>query len=49
MTQLKKDLVIGSLFLTGIFGFMAGEFIVSTVVFATAATFSNIDATLRRR
>ncbi len=42
MSDLHKDILVGLLFLTGILGFMGGEFIVSTVIFATAAIFSNI-------
>jgi len=42
MNDLKKDILVGLLFMVGIFGFMAGEFIISTVVFASAAIFSNI-------
>ncbi len=46
MTDLQKDVLIGFLFISGILGFMAGEFIVSTVIFATAAIFSNINYNL---
>ncbi len=42
MSNLKKDILVGLLFIVGIFGFTAGEFIISTVVFASAAIFSNI-------
>lgn len=42
MTNLKKDILVGLMFMVGIFGFISGEFIVSTVVFAAAAVFSNI-------
>ena len=42
LTDLKKDLAIGSLFITGIYGFISGAFIVSTVLFGTAAMLSNI-------
>lgn len=42
MSNLNKDISLGILFIIGIFGFMNGSFIVSTVVFATAAVFSNI-------
>ncbi|MEI6270685.1 MAG: hypothetical protein WCP01_17555 [Methylococcaceae bacterium] len=38
----NKDILIGLLFITGILGFISGEFIVSTVLFAGAAIFSNI-------
>jgi len=42
MSQIKKDIAIGSLFITGIWGFISGAFIVSTVMFGAAAMFSNI-------
>ena len=40
--NIYKDIMIGLLFITGIVGFISGEFIVSTVLFAGAAIFSNI-------
>jgi len=42
LTDLKTDLTIGSLFIAGIYGFISGAFIVSTVLFGTAAMLSNI-------
>lgn len=42
MTNFTKDILIGSLFILGVFVFMSGEFIISTVAFASAAIFSNI-------
>jgi len=42
MTDLQKDVLIGLIFASGIFGFISGEYIVSTVLFASAAIFSNI-------
>ena len=42
MSDLNKDISVGVLFIIGIFGFMNGSFIVSTVVFAVAAVFSNV-------
>lgn len=42
MTAFQKDLLIGTLFIVGIFGFISGEFIISTVLFASAAIFSNM-------
>ncbi len=42
MTDLQRDILIGLMFVVGILGFLSGEFIVSTVMFATAAIFSNI-------
>jgi CheY-specific phosphatase CheX len=42
MTNFQRDILIGLMFIIGIFGFIAGEFIISTVVFASAAIFSNM-------
>lgn len=42
MNDLQRDILIGLMFVTGIFGFISGEFVVSTVVFASAAIYSNI-------
>jgi hypothetical protein len=42
MSTLYKDILIGLLFLVGIWGFISGEFIVSTVLFASAAIYSNM-------
>jgi hypothetical protein len=42
MRILYKDILIGLLFTAGIVGFISGEFIVSTVLFAGTAIFSNI-------
>lgn len=46
MTDFHKDIYIGALFLMGLFGFMLGEFIISSALFAIAAISSNI--TLKR-
>ncbi|MDO9139970.1 MAG: hypothetical protein Q7U38_06555 [Methylobacter sp.] len=42
MNDFKRDIVIGLMFVVGILGFISGEFVVSTIMFATAAIFSNI-------
>jgi len=42
MTDLKKDVLIGLMFIAGIWCFISGQFIFSTVLFATAAIYSNI-------
>ncbi len=42
MTDFQKDILIGLMFIVGILGFISGEFIVSTIMFATAAIFTNI-------
>ncbi len=47
MTSLQKDLLIAALFITGIFGFISGAFIISSALFATAAILSNIHLSQR--
>ena len=42
MADLNKDLVIGAFFIAGIWEFISGAFIVSTVLMGAAAMFSNI-------
>ncbi len=42
MTDLQKDIVTGAIFLTGIVGFISGEFIISSTLFATAAISSSL-------
>ncbi|MFZ2726047.1 MAG: hypothetical protein WAX77_07360 [Methylococcaceae bacterium] len=42
MNDFNKDIIIGLLFIIGIWSFISGQFIVSTVLFAGAAIYSNI-------
>ncbi|MBL6987141.1 MAG: hypothetical protein ACU83U_03480 [Gammaproteobacteria bacterium] len=42
MTNIQRDILIGLLFVVGILGFISGEFILSTIMFGTAALFSNV-------
>lgn len=42
MSSLNKDILIGLLFLTGIWSFISGQFIFSTILFAGAAIYSNM-------
>jgi hypothetical protein len=42
MTNKQRDILIGMMFIIGITGFISGEFIVSSVLFASAAIFSNL-------
>lgn len=42
MANLKKGIVLGLLFIAGIGSFISDEFIFSTLLFATAAVYSNI-------
>lgn len=47
MNDFQADVVLGLMFLSGIFGFISGEFIISTVLFASAAIFSNVHVSSR--
>jgi hypothetical protein len=42
MNDFSKDILIGLLFIAGIWSFISGQFIFSTVLFASAAIYSNI-------
>jgi hypothetical protein len=42
MSNLNKDILIGLLFITGIWSFISGQFIFSTVLFAGAAIYTNM-------
>jgi hypothetical protein len=42
MNKLQRDILLGVALITGIFGFISGEFVVSTLVFAFAAIYGNI-------
>ena len=42
MSIYYKDILIGLLILVGVSGFISGEFIISSIVFAAAAIASNI-------
>jgi hypothetical protein len=42
MSTLYRDILIGLLFIIGMWSFVSGEFIISTVLFASAAIFSNV-------
>lgn len=43
MNTFRKDLLIGILFITGLLGFISGEFIISSTLFAIAAIASNVN------
>jgi len=38
-----KDILTGTVFATGLLGFVSGEFIISSALFATAAIASNVN------
>ncbi|MGY6274469.1 hypothetical protein [Methylomonas sp. MgM2] len=44
MNDLSKDVLIGSLYMLGIWSFVSGLFVISTVLFASAAMFGNMIA-----
>jgi len=48
MSDFHKDILTGLLFITGVLGFVYGEFIISTVLFATAAIASNVNLNRKR-
>jgi len=48
MSDFLKDLLIGVVFVTGLFGFISGEFIISSALFATAAVASNVNLNSKR-
>ncbi len=42
MSDFQRDVLIGVMFVGGIFGFISGEFVFSTLLFAIAAISSSI-------
>ncbi|MDD2658394.1 MAG: hypothetical protein PHY54_01780 [Methylococcales bacterium] len=42
MNDLQKDILISAVFITGLVGFISGEFIISSTLFASAAIASNV-------
>ncbi len=48
MTDFHKDIYIGALFVMGMMGFMSGEFVMSSVVFAFASVASNVKLNRKR-
>jgi hypothetical protein len=42
MKDFNRDILIGLMFIIGIWSFISGQFVVSTVLFASAAIYSNI-------
>ncbi len=47
MSDFYKDIVIGVMFALGILGFISGEYIVSSTLFAASAISSNVMLTRR--
>ncbi|MGJ0490858.1 hypothetical protein [Methylobacter sp.] len=48
MNDLSKDILTGLVFVTGLFGFVSGEYIISSTLFATAAIASNVNLNRKR-
>ena len=48
MNDLYKDILIGLVFVIGLLGFISGEFIISSTLFASAAIASNIKVNAKR-
>jgi len=45
MSDFYKDVLTGVVFMVGLFGFISGEFIISSAMFASSAIASNIRMT----
>lgn len=43
MSDLYKDILTGTAFIVGILGFLSGEFIISSALFATTTLVGNIN------
>lgn len=48
MNDLYKDILTGAVFVTGLIGFISGEFIISSTLFASAAIASNVNINSKR-
>lgn len=48
MNDFYKDLLIGMIFTIGLLGFISGEFIISSALFASAAIASNVRVNSKR-
>ena len=42
MSEFNKDIAIALVFIIGVWSFISGQFIISTVLFGSAAMYSNI-------
>jgi len=49
MTDFQKDLLNGIAFFIGVIGFMSGEFIISSALFASTAVASNVNINRKNR
>jgi hypothetical protein len=48
MNNYYKDILTGAVFVTGLIGFISGEFIISSTLFASAAIASNVQINSKR-
>ncbi len=48
MSEFYKDVTVAVIFLSGLFGFVSGEFIISSAFFAIAAVASNVNLNSKR-
>ena len=48
MNDLQKDILTSAVFITGLIGFISGEFIISSTLFASAAIASNVNLNRKR-
>jgi hypothetical protein len=48
MNDFHKDILTGTVFAVGIIGFISGEFIISSTLFASAAIASNVNINRKR-
>ncbi len=48
MNDLQKDILTGTIFIIGLVGFISGEFIISSTLFASAAIASNVNANRKK-
>ncbi|MDD5321099.1 MAG: hypothetical protein PHD43_10905 [Methylococcales bacterium] len=48
MNDFYKDILTGAIFVFGLIGFVSGEFIISSTLFATAAIASNVNLNRKR-
>jgi len=48
MNDLQKDILTATMFIIGLVGFISGEFIISSALFASAAIASNINSNVNK-
>lgn len=48
MNDFQKDILTGTVFIIGLLGFIFGEFIISSTLFASAAIASNVNVNRKR-